>query len=103
MKSDTYQCPFEYALSIVGGKWRGLAIFYLGRNGVMRYSELRRTLEGITQKMLTQTLRFLEAEGIIIRTVYPVVPPKVEYQLTEKGIKLLPILDALQEWGDGYV
>jgi len=103
MKSDTYQCPFEYALSIVGGKWRGLAIFYLGRYGVMRYSELRRTLEGITQKMLTQTLRFLEAEGIITRTVYPVVPPKVEYQLTEKGIKLLPILDALQEWGEGYV
>ncbi len=103
MESNTYQCPFEYALSIIGGKWRGLAIFYLGRNGVMRYSELRRTLEGITQKMLTQTLRFLEAEGIITRTVYPVVPPKVEYQLTDKGVKLLPILDALQGWGEGYV
>ncbi len=100
MKSRcNYECPFEYALEIVSGKWKGLVIFYLGREGTLRFSQLRRLLPGVTQKMLTQTLRFLEAEGILHREVYPVVPPKVEYSLTDKGSELLPILDALQEWG----
>ena len=98
-KKCSYECPFEYALDIISGKWRGLVIFYLGREEVLRYSEIRKILPKITQKMLTQTLRFLEAEGIIDRKVYPVVPPKVEYKLTEKGKSLLPILDSLQEWG----
>ncbi|WP_353662803.1 helix-turn-helix domain-containing protein [Hydrogenimonas sp. SS33] len=95
-----FGCPFEYALDILGGKWKGLVIFYLGRRGTLRYSELRRELKGITQKMLTQTLRRLEEGGLIHREVYPVVPPKVEYSLTEKGKSLLPILDALQKWGE---
>jgi len=98
-KKCNYECPFEYALDVISGKWRGLVIFYLGREGVLRYSEIRKILPKITQKMLTQTLRFLEAEGILDRKVYPVVPPKVEYRLTEKGKSLLPILDSLQEWG----
>ncbi|ADV46054.1 winged helix-turn-helix transcriptional regulator [Nitratifractor salsuginis] len=93
-------CPFEYALEILSGKWKGLVLFYLGRRGTLRYSQLRRELKGITQKMLTQTLRRLEEEGLIHREVYPVVPPKVEYSLTPKGQSLLPILDALQKWGD---
>ena len=100
MKSRcNHECPFEYALEIVSGKWKGLVIFYLGREGMLRFSQLRRLLPGVTQKMLTQILRFLEAEGILHREVYPVVPPKVEYTLTDKGRELLPILDALQEWG----
>ena len=98
-KKCSYECPFEYALDVISGKWRGLVIFYLGREGVLRYSEMRKILPKITQKMLTQTLRFLEAEGIVDRKVYPVVPPKVEYRLTKKGKSLLPILDSLQEWG----
>jgi len=98
-KKCSYECPFEGALDVISGKWRGLVIFYLGREGVLRYSEIRKILPKITQKMLTQTLRFLEAEGIIHRKVYPVVPPKVEYRLTNKGESLLPILDSLQVWG----
>ena len=97
--SNGYICPFEYALNTIAGKWRGLVIYYLYLNGTMRFSELKRELDGITQKMLTQTLRFLESEEIISRKVYPVVPPKVEYNLTSKGKSLVPILESLQEWG----
>lgn len=75
-------------------------LYYLNHKGTMRFSELRRELDGVTQKMLTQTLRFLEDEQIISRKVYPVVPPKVEYTLTEKGRSLMPILQSLQEWGE---
>jgi DNA-binding HxlR family transcriptional regulator len=97
---NEYECPFEYALSIISGKWKGLVIFYLGREGVVRFAQLQRLIPGITQKMLTQSLRILEREGIVHRKVYPVVPPKVEYRLTSKGESLLPILDELQKWGD---
>ena len=98
-KEKEYECPFEYALSIIAGKWKGLIIFYLGRERVLRFAEIRRILPNITQKMLTQSLRNLESEGIVHRKVYPVVPPKVEYRLTDKGKTLLPILDDLQKWG----
>ena len=97
--SNDYICPFEYALNIISKKWRGLVIYYLHINGVMRFSELKRELKDITQKMLTQTLRFLEEEKIINRKVYPIVPPKVEYTLTDKGKSIVPILESLQEWG----
>jgi DNA-binding HxlR family transcriptional regulator len=99
-EKEGYICPFEYALEAISGKWKGLVLFYLGRRGTLRYSEIRRELKGITQKMLTQTLRTLEAQGLIDRRVYPVVPPKVEYTLTDKGKSLLPILDSLQAWGE---
>jgi len=98
-KQEDFICPFEYGLEAISGKWKGLVLFYLGRLGTLRYSEIRRELKGITQKMLTQTLRTLEAQGLIDRHVYPVVPPKVEYTLTDKGKSLLPILESLQEWG----
>jgi len=103
LKKCNYECPFEYALDIVSGKWSGLVIFYLGKENTLRYSEIRRKIPKITQKMLTQTLRFLESEGIVDRKVYPVVPPKVEYTLTQKGKKLLPILDSLQAWGKEHL
>ncbi len=103
MKSSTcrenYICPFEYALEIISGKWRGLVLFYLGLRGTLRYSQIKRELPTITQKMLTQTLRFLENEQLVDRKVYAVVPPKVEYKLTKKGKSLIPILENLQEWG----
>jgi len=99
-RKEDYICPFEYALEAISGKWKGLVLFYLGRRGTLRYSEIRRELKGITQKMLTQTLRALESQGLIDRRVYPIVPPRVEYTLTDKGKSLLPILDSLQAWGE---
>ncbi len=101
--SSTDICPFEYALDVISKKWRGLVIYYLYINGTMRFSYLRRELDGVTQKMLTQTLRFLEEEKIISRKVYPVVPPKVEYTLTDKGKSLMPILQSLQDWGKKHL
>lgn len=94
-----YSCSFEFALDIVSGKWKGLILWYL-RDETLRYGELKKILEKITQKMLTQTLRDLEANQLITRKVYPVVPPKVEYTITKHGKKLIPIFILLQDWGD---
>ncbi len=96
-----YPCMLTLAMDLVGGKWKMVILWQL-RNGVFRFSEIKRILTGITQKMLTQQLRELEDAGIIIRTVYPVVPPKVEYSLTEEGKKLIPALDALCQWSTNY-
>lgn len=94
-------CPVEAALEIIGGKWKGLALYHL-MDGPVRFNALRRELGDVTQRMLTKQLRELEADGLIRRKVYPVVPPKVEYSLTEKGASLRPIVMALQEWGARY-
>lgn len=94
-----FECAFSFAISLINGKWKGIILWYL-QGGTLRYGELRRLLGNITQKMLTQTLRELEKDGLIERTVYPVVPPKVEYTITQNGEKLLPIFKALQEWGE---
>lgn len=93
-------CPAQNALDVIGGRWKILILWHLFRGGTHRFSELRRGLPGITQKMLTQQLRELESDGIIQRTVYPQVPPKVEYSLTPRGESLKPILDAMCQWGD---
>ncbi len=98
MSYDEYECPFEFALEIVSGKWKGLILWNLCEK-TYRYSELKREVEGITEKMLTQSLRFLEKRGIIERKVYPQVPPKVEYSITEVGKQIKPILYDLQDWG----
>ena len=84
----------------MGGKWNPLIIYLLDKNTVMRFSELHKQIEGITQKMLTQQLRELEADKIVKRKVYPEVPPKVEYSLSEKGKTLIPILDLMCQWGE---
>jgi len=97
-KKFDYQCPFEVALDNISGRWKGLILWHLCEK-TYRYGELRRELGDITQKMLTQSLRDLEKNGLISRKVYPVVPPKVEYSITELGKKVQPILFALQEWG----
>lgn len=89
------------AMDLVGGKWKMVILWHL-RNGTLRFNELRRLMPGITQKMLTQQLRELEDAGIITRTVYPVVPPKVEYALTKEGERLIPSLDMLCEWSFFY-
>ena len=93
-----YNCSFELAIDIFGGKWKGLVLANLN-NGTMRYGELRRAIPKITQKMLTKTLRDLENHKLIVRKVYPVVPPKVEYTLTKNGKSLIPILQSIENWG----
>lgn len=94
-----YNCSFEFALDTVSGKWKGLILWYL-KDGTLRYGEIKKILGKITQKMLTQTLRELERDSLITRKVYPVVPPKVEYTITQNGKKLIPIFEMLVEWGD---
>ena len=91
-------CPVEAALELIGGKWKGLALYHL-MHGPIRFNELKRQMGEVTQRMLTKQLRELEADGLIHREVFPVVPPKVEYSLTEKGASLREIVMALREWG----
>ncbi|GFE59565.1 helix-turn-helix domain-containing protein [Geobacter sp. AOG2] len=88
----------EDALRVLEGRWKLLIIMNLFSNGIMRFSELERAIPGVTQKMLIQQLRALEADGIVQRTIYPQVPPKVDYGLTEQGKGLCPALDALLDW-----
>ncbi len=94
-------CPVEAALELIGGKWKGIALFHL-LGGTMRYSELKRKMGSVTQRMLTKQLRELERDGLVLREVFAVVPPRVEYQLSEKGKTLAPILLALRDWGDKH-
>jgi DNA-binding HxlR family transcriptional regulator len=91
------KCGIDYAFQRVGGKYKGRILWRL-RNGVMRYGQLRKTVTGVTAKMLTQALRELENDGLITRTVFVEVPPRVEYQLTETGTSLLPFLQLLRDW-----
>ncbi|MDX1419506.1 MAG: helix-turn-helix domain-containing protein [Rubricoccaceae bacterium] len=97
----TFACPVELCLSVIGSKWAALVLWHL-REETLRYSELRRRLPGISHKMLAQRLRELEANGLVARTVYPVVPPKTEYRLTPEGERVLPALRAMQQWGLAY-
>jgi DNA-binding HxlR family transcriptional regulator len=91
-------CSVEVALDVIGGRWKGVVLYHL-LGGVKRFNELRRLVPGVTQRMLTRQLRELEAHGLVQRTVYPVVPPKVEYQLTDLGLTLKPLLTELRSWG----
>ncbi|HEU5047362.1 MAG TPA: helix-turn-helix domain-containing protein [Rickettsiales bacterium] len=94
-------CPMVSAIAIIGGKWK-LPILFQLRSKTLRFSEIRKSLAGVTQKMLTQQLRELESDGLITRTVYPEVPPRVEYSITPIGKRLEPILAALCTWGLEY-
>jgi DNA-binding HxlR family transcriptional regulator len=91
-------CPVETTLRVIGGRWKAVIIYHL-RGGPRRFNELRRMLPNITQRMLTQHLRELQADGILDRRVFEVVPPHVEYSISDAGKTLLPILDALAAWG----
>ncbi len=101
MESKQYNCFFQLATDMIGGKWKGMVLWAL-KKGVKRNGELKRMIPNISQKMLTQQLRELEDVGIVQRIVYPEIPPKVEYKLTEKGEKLIPILEKLHDWGKEY-
>lgn len=85
----------------MGGKWKPLILFLISSK-TMRFSEIQRGIDGITQKMLTQQLRELEADRLITRKVYPQVPPKVEYAITKQGISLIPVLRSMSEWGKNH-
>lgn len=97
-----YYCSVELTLQVIGGKWKPIILFKLGQEGVMRFSEVKRSIPNITQKMLTQQLRELENDGLVHREVYPQVPPKVEYSLTDLGQSVMPIMGSLCEWGAQY-
>ena len=96
-------CPMTHAMNIIGGKWRLPIIWALHKNGIMRYNVLNREVEGITNMMLTQSLRELEEAGIITRTQYMEIPPRVEYALSDEGDALIPALKALASWGQSHM
>lgn len=95
---STGNCPIRDILSRLGDKWSMLVLVTLHANGTMRFSEINNTIGDISQRMLTVTLRTLETDGLVERKVYPQVPPKVEYRLTETGCSLIPHVEALIDW-----
>ena len=97
----TNNCPVEATLDLIGGKYKALILWHLSE-GKLRFSELRKVITA-TPKMLTQQLRELESQKLINREVFPVIPPKVEYSLTETGKSLMPILVAMRDWGANYL
>ena len=100
-KEELPECPVATTVQMIGGKWKLLIL----RNLLARpwhLNELRRDLEGISQKVLTDSLRSMEQDGIVVRTVYPEVPPRVEYSLSELGESMRPIIKAMEEWGLDY-
>jgi DNA-binding HxlR family transcriptional regulator len=101
-KDKEYTCTFEITIDLIGGKWKPLVIWYLGTKGTQRFNELKKLIPQITQKMLTQQLRELETDNLVMRKVYAQVPPKVEYSLTDLGESIMPILSMMCKWGDDY-
>lgn len=96
------QTGFGYTMSLINGKYKMIILYWLAEDGVIRYNELKRSIGNISHKTLSLSLKELEADDLIVRKEYPQVPPKVEYSLSEKGKTLIPILDALCEWGDQH-
>lgn len=97
-----YYCNVELTLLVIGGKWKPIIVYHLGLDGVLRFSDLKRIMPNITQKMLTQQLRELESDGLVHRKVYAQVPPRVEYALTELGESVMPVIHSLCAWGSEY-
>lgn len=101
-KPNEYNCPVDATISKIGGKYKAVILFHL-KHSTLRYSEIKKKIPAITDKMLAQQLRELESDELIIRTVYPVIPPKTEYSLSELGQTLAPILDAMCNWGEQFM
>jgi DNA-binding HxlR family transcriptional regulator len=100
-KEELPECPVATTVSLIGSKWKLLIIRNLLQRP-WRFNELKKNLDGISQKVLTDSLRSMEEDGLIVRTVYPEVPPRVEYSLSELGMSLKPILDDMTRWGSHY-
>ncbi len=96
-------CAVDYSFRRIGGKYKGRILWYLNSFTVLRFGELRRKLSDITPKMMTQALRELEEDELIQRKVYVEVPPKVEYTLSEKGLSIMPVMEALCNWGHDHI
>lgn len=101
-KQTEYKCPLEATMEIIGGKYKGVIIGHL-IDKTLRYSELQKLISHATPKMLIQQLKELESDGIVKRKLYPVVPPKTEYSLTERGKSLIPAIIELNKWGLNYL
>ena len=97
-----FRCYFQLAMMVIGGKWKPKVLFHLGQNDAVRFGALRRAVFGISEKMLIQSLKELEKDGLVNRKVYRQVPPKVEYSLTEIGMSFVPVLNAMFNWGRSY-
>ncbi len=97
-----FGCPVEAALAVLGGKWKGVILYHLSSDH-QRFSELRRLIPGITQRMLTKQLRELEADQVVHREIFKEIPPRVEYSLTSFGQTLTPVLKSIQDWGIEYI
>ena len=95
-------CPVAATLDLIDGKWKGVILYHLIQ-GPKRFNQLRRELTSVTQRMLTKQLRELEEAGLITRTVFPQVPPRVDYALTAEGRSLQPVIEALKAWGEGRI
>lgn len=100
--NKTYNCPLEMTIDLIGGKWKVLILWHLSQQ-ILRFNEITKLFLDISPKMLTQQLRVMEEDGLICRTVYPQIPLKVEYDLTEFGRSLIPVLQAMNQWGRAYV
>lgn len=100
-RPDWLDCEVATTLEVIGGRWKAVILFHLMK-GTMRFGELRKRLPSVTQRMLTLQLRELERDGVVLRVVYPQVPPKVEYSLTEFGQSLVPVLVAMRDWGRNH-
>lgn len=96
-------CAVEACLEVIGGKWKGLLLYHLMEHIVLRFNELQRLKPNLSPRILTAQLRELEEDGVIVRKVYPVVPPKVEYSLSKAGESLKPLIQAMQDWGDEHL
>ena len=99
---DKNECPVTYTMSIIGGKWTPIILFLISK-GANRFGVLQKGIDGISKQMLTRQLRELEEDGILIRKVFPVIPPKVEYSISEKGKTLIPIIDSMKSWGENQI
>lgn len=99
---SSYRCTVSVTLGVIGGKWKSLILWHLSFK-TLRFSQLQRRLSTVTQKMLTQQLRELEADGLVHREIYAEVPPRVEYSLTERGRSVVPILEMMCQWGKDYL
>jgi DNA-binding HxlR family transcriptional regulator len=95
-------CAVEATLTLIDGKWKGVVLYHLVE-GTLRFNQIRRRLPNVTQRMLTNQLRELESDGLVVRKIYPQVPPKVEYSLSARGRSLEPVIMALKAWGDANV
>lgn len=103
INESKYSCPIEYTMNLISGKWKLIILWHLSQEKVMRYGEIKRSLNNITHKMLSQQLKELEADGFIHREAYSQIPPKVEYSLTGLGESLLPILESMSKWGNTHI